>query len=240
MLPGGRVTPGGGGAPQGQGPPPGWGCPRGAQPALPLRPAVPQAVPGQLRAQGNELFQAGDYEAALAAYTRALGLCDRAPERAVLHRNRAACHLKLVRPRGRVCGAGRGGTGLHTHMHARQPARPIPAQPSRRAPTRGLEAAPGGRGAIWLPLAARRGSVPEPRGPLTRRREGQRGPGAWGHSPAGAGSRGASEPPCAAPRLPGAPSRMGPAGSDVPGARCCPLAPASSCPRAGRGTHGSC
>ncbi|XP_059570442.1 protein unc-45 homolog A [Alligator mississippiensis] len=53
------------------------------------------AVPGQLRAQGNELFQAGDYEAALAAYTRALGLCDRAPERAVLHRNRAACHLKL-------------------------------------------------------------------------------------------------------------------------------------------------
>ncbi|XP_044836220.1 protein unc-45 homolog A isoform X2 [Mauremys mutica] len=50
---------------------------------------------GQLRQEGNRLFQAGDYAAALASYTRALELCAGPPERAVLHRNRAACHLKL-------------------------------------------------------------------------------------------------------------------------------------------------
>ncbi|XP_064525469.1 protein unc-45 homolog A isoform X1 [Pseudopipra pipra] len=49
----------------------------------------------QLRARGNALFQAGDHGAALAAYTEALSLSDAAPERAVLHRNRAACYLKL-------------------------------------------------------------------------------------------------------------------------------------------------
>ncbi|XP_054025005.1 protein unc-45 homolog A [Dryobates pubescens] len=50
---------------------------------------------GQLRERGNALFQAGDHAAALAAYTEALSLCDAEPERAVLHRNRAACYLKL-------------------------------------------------------------------------------------------------------------------------------------------------
>lgn len=54
---------------------------------------------GQLRERGNALFQAGDHGAALAAYTRALSLCQAGPERAVLHRNRAACYLKLpLRP----------------------------------------------------------------------------------------------------------------------------------------------
>ncbi|NXA23228.1 UN45A protein, partial [Ibidorhyncha struthersii] len=48
-----------------------------------------------LRERGNALFQAGDHAAALAAYTQALSLCDAEPERAVLHRNRAACYLKL-------------------------------------------------------------------------------------------------------------------------------------------------
>lgn len=56
-----------------------------------------QVTPAQLREQGNALFQAGDHAAALAAYTQALSLCDAEPERAVLHRNRAACYLKLVR-----------------------------------------------------------------------------------------------------------------------------------------------
>uniref|UniRef100_A0A8C8BGS9 Unc-45 myosin chaperone A n=1 Tax=Otus sunia TaxID=257818 RepID=A0A8C8BGS9_9STRI len=51
---------------------------------------------GQLREQGNALFQAGDHAAALAAYTEALSLCEAEPERAVLHRNRAACYLKLI------------------------------------------------------------------------------------------------------------------------------------------------
>ncbi|XP_074693529.1 protein unc-45 homolog A isoform X1 [Strix aluco] len=54
-----------------------------------------QVTAGQLREQGNALFQAGDHAAALAAYTEALSLCEAEPERAVLHRNRAACYLKL-------------------------------------------------------------------------------------------------------------------------------------------------
>ncbi|XP_036245489.1 protein unc-45 homolog A isoform X2 [Molothrus ater] len=49
----------------------------------------------QLRARGNALFQAGDHAAALAAYTEALSLSEAPSERAVLHRNRAACYLKL-------------------------------------------------------------------------------------------------------------------------------------------------
>uniref|UniRef100_A0A663MPP6 Protein unc-45 homolog A n=1 Tax=Athene cunicularia TaxID=194338 RepID=A0A663MPP6_ATHCN len=49
----------------------------------------------QLRERGNALFQAGDHAAALAAYTEALSLCEAEPEQAVLHRNRAACYLKL-------------------------------------------------------------------------------------------------------------------------------------------------
>lgn len=51
----------------------------------------------QLRKDGNELFKCGDYEGALTAYTQALGLGATAEDQAVLHRNLAACHLKLVR-----------------------------------------------------------------------------------------------------------------------------------------------
>lgn len=69
------------------------------------RPVPLQVTAGQLRERGNALFQAGDHAAALAAYTQALSLCQAEPERAVLHRNRAACYLKLVRAGGR--GAGR-------------------------------------------------------------------------------------------------------------------------------------
>ena len=63
---------------------------------------------GQLRERGNALFQAGDHGAALAAYTRALSLCQAEPERAVLHRNRAACYLKLVRRESGELPDGRG------------------------------------------------------------------------------------------------------------------------------------
>ncbi|XP_048185963.1 protein unc-45 homolog A [Perognathus longimembris pacificus] len=49
----------------------------------------------QLRKEGNELFKCGDYEGALSAYTQALELGAPSPDQAVLHRNRAACHLKL-------------------------------------------------------------------------------------------------------------------------------------------------
>ncbi|KAJ6662772.1 hypothetical protein lerEdw1_010976 [Lerista edwardsae] len=52
----------------------------------------------ELRLEGNRLFQAGRYEEALEAYTRALRLCppepQPCPERALLFRNRAAAHLK--------------------------------------------------------------------------------------------------------------------------------------------------
>ncbi|KAK2107512.1 hypothetical protein P7K49_012677 [Saguinus oedipus] len=54
----------------------------------------------QLRKEGNELFKCGDYEGALAAYTQALGLDATPQDQAILHRNRAACHLKLVREPG--------------------------------------------------------------------------------------------------------------------------------------------
>uniref|UniRef100_A0A8D0Y7H2 UNC-45/Cro1/She4 central domain-containing protein n=1 Tax=Sus scrofa TaxID=9823 RepID=A0A8D0Y7H2_PIG len=49
----------------------------------------------QLRKDGNELFKCGDYEGALTAYTQALDLGATPQDQAVLHRNRAACHLKL-------------------------------------------------------------------------------------------------------------------------------------------------
>ncbi|XP_060257627.1 protein unc-45 homolog A isoform X1 [Ovis aries] len=49
----------------------------------------------QLRKDGNELFKCGDYEGALTAYTQALGLSATPQDQAILHRNRAACHLKL-------------------------------------------------------------------------------------------------------------------------------------------------
>lgn len=54
----------------------------------------------QLRKEGNELFKCGDYEGALGAYTQALGLDATPQDQAILHRNRAACHLKLVREPG--------------------------------------------------------------------------------------------------------------------------------------------
>ncbi|XP_004852859.1 protein unc-45 homolog A isoform X1 [Heterocephalus glaber] len=49
----------------------------------------------QLRKEGNELFKCGDFEGALTAYTQALGLGATPQDQAALHRNRAACHLKL-------------------------------------------------------------------------------------------------------------------------------------------------
>lgn len=92
----------------------------------PPRSACPSRCPSQvtaeqLRARGNALFQAGDHAAALAAYTEALGLCDSGPERAVLHRNRAACHLRLVSV----------GTSRCRREPARPGALPGPAQPGR-------------------------------------------------------------------------------------------------------------
>lgn len=48
-----------------------------------------------LREEGNKLFKVGDYEAALSRYTKALRICSNRAEVAVLHRNRAACYLKL-------------------------------------------------------------------------------------------------------------------------------------------------
>ncbi|XP_032247921.1 protein unc-45 homolog A isoform X1 [Phoca vitulina] len=66
----------------------------------PSTPKPPPVAPGasaaeQLRKEGNELFKCGDYEGALTAYTQALGLGATPQDQAILHRNRAACHLKL-------------------------------------------------------------------------------------------------------------------------------------------------
>uniref|UniRef100_A0A672G2E9 UNC-45/Cro1/She4 central domain-containing protein n=1 Tax=Salarias fasciatus TaxID=181472 RepID=A0A672G2E9_SALFA len=51
--------------------------------------------PAALREEGNSLFKAGDIEGAVCCYTKALKLSDTQAERAVLHRNRSACYLKL-------------------------------------------------------------------------------------------------------------------------------------------------
>ncbi|XP_070619638.1 protein unc-45 homolog A [Erythrolamprus reginae] len=64
----------------------------------PTRRAMAASGMAELRREGNEHFQAGRYAEALAAYARALGLPEaglEASQRALLHRNRAACHLKL-------------------------------------------------------------------------------------------------------------------------------------------------
>ncbi|XP_007906761.1 protein unc-45 homolog A [Callorhinchus milii] len=49
----------------------------------------------QLREEGNKYFKLGDHEAALSCYTQAIKLSPEQPSAAVLHRNRAACYLKL-------------------------------------------------------------------------------------------------------------------------------------------------
>uniref|UniRef100_A0A8C6YH00 Protein unc-45 homolog B n=1 Tax=Naja naja TaxID=35670 RepID=A0A8C6YH00_NAJNA len=68
-------------------------------PTPPPRSRAGSGEVGQLRQEGNEYFQAGRYAEALVAYARALDLPEAGPEasqRALLYRNRAACHLKLV------------------------------------------------------------------------------------------------------------------------------------------------
>uniref|UniRef100_A0A670YWR1 Protein unc-45 homolog B n=2 Tax=Pseudonaja textilis TaxID=8673 RepID=A0A670YWR1_PSETE len=64
----------------------------------PTRCAMAASAMEELRQEGNEYFQAGRYAEALVAYARALDLPEAGPEasqRALLYRNRAACHLKL-------------------------------------------------------------------------------------------------------------------------------------------------
>ncbi|MGH0186123.1 UNVERIFIED_CONTAM: hypothetical protein FKN15_020803 [Acipenser sinensis] len=51
--------------------------------------------PAALREEGNCLFKNRDFQGALSCYTKALKLSDTQSECAVLHRNRAACYLKL-------------------------------------------------------------------------------------------------------------------------------------------------
>lgn len=75
----------------------------------------------QLRKEGNELFKCGDYEGALTAYTQALDLGATPQDRAVLHRNRAACHLKLVRAGAAVPLLARPGWTLTFPGHSRLP-----------------------------------------------------------------------------------------------------------------------
>uniref|UniRef100_A0A8C5UWJ6 Protein unc-45 homolog A n=1 Tax=Microcebus murinus TaxID=30608 RepID=A0A8C5UWJ6_MICMU len=71
-----------------------WHSATGAPGSERPRPLCASSVE-QLRKEGNELFKCGDYEGALTAYTQALGLGATPQDQAILHRNRAACHLKL-------------------------------------------------------------------------------------------------------------------------------------------------
>ncbi|XP_036399618.1 protein unc-45 homolog A-like [Megalops cyprinoides] len=48
-----------------------------------------------LREEGNNLFKNGNIQGALCCYTKALKISDSQSDSAVLHRNRAACYLKL-------------------------------------------------------------------------------------------------------------------------------------------------
>ncbi|GCB85792.1 hypothetical protein scyTo_0026508 [Scyliorhinus torazame] len=48
-----------------------------------------------LREDGNKHFKFGDYESALSCYTQAIELSRDISESMILHRNRAACYLKL-------------------------------------------------------------------------------------------------------------------------------------------------
>jgi tetratricopeptide (TPR) repeat protein len=57
----------------------------------------------QIKEEGNSYFKAGDYEAALVSYTKALKLYpsddkdkERLQNKATVYKNRAACYLKLV------------------------------------------------------------------------------------------------------------------------------------------------
>lgn len=163
---------------------------RAQAPGAPVPAGAPrQVTAGQLRERGNALFQAGDHAAALAAYTQALSLCDAEPERAVLHRNRAACYLKLVRA----------GRGRHRGRCRDLPGRPgllglrcggCPAHPPLPAPRLRWEAlsVPGQDSLTFSPGPARCPVLPHHPGGLS-------GPGQgtparawavhvlWGHSP---------------------------------------------------------
>ncbi|CAI9572910.1 unnamed protein product, partial [Staurois parvus] len=48
-----------------------------------------------LREDGNKHFKSGDYEAAILCYTKAIKISTDTQDKAVVHRNRAACYLKL-------------------------------------------------------------------------------------------------------------------------------------------------
>ena len=50
----------------------------------------------RLKEEGNAQFKCGEYEKAKACYSKAIKQSMEQKELAVLHRNRAACHLKLV------------------------------------------------------------------------------------------------------------------------------------------------
>lgn len=75
----------------------------------PPRPALPaQESLAQLKSDGNSHFAKKEYDAALAAYDKALGMVPAdAADAALLHSNKAACHMmqkRCVQREDRVCG----------------------------------------------------------------------------------------------------------------------------------------
>lgn len=71
----------------------------------------------ELKQKGNEHFKLNQFEEALSCYTKALDLSDQTTntdDRAVLHKNMSACHLKLNNPDSAVLEASR---GIHNHLY---------------------------------------------------------------------------------------------------------------------------
>lgn len=66
----------------------------------------------ELKAEGNELFKAGQFDKALSSYTKALKISDgksaTSEERSAIHKNKAACYLKLDNPQNASAEASKG------------------------------------------------------------------------------------------------------------------------------------
>ena len=66
----------------------------------------------QLKAEGNEFFKNGQFDKALATYTKALNISEgkvaSSDEKAAIHKNKAACFLKLDNPQNAAAEASKG------------------------------------------------------------------------------------------------------------------------------------
>lgn len=81
----------------------------------------PEMSSAELKERGNSEFKDNDYTSALASYTQALQKCDKdsgSDWRVVLHKNKAACHLKLDDPAAAAAEASKGGRIGYRHSNS--------------------------------------------------------------------------------------------------------------------------